>query len=625
MLDMDNNDSFVIMIIKEILFMYKKDYEKLILKRIDKNFDKVMPVGSVVAFGSAVAIYMSSIPNIFAIADIVIGLIFVLIYINRGGIKTEIKILVTIIIPIVLGIFSFLDGGFSSGTVTLILMSNAIAVLFLSKRKSAAIAILSLVSLFALWMWTISVSFNPVTLPNTAMWIIQILTIVLFLIVYQVAVYTIKNHLLENIVELEEAVEMTYSLAYYDQLTGLPNQNLFTEKIERCIEKGVQKGYLVLFSLKSLNVINSVYGMDIGNRVLVEVVRCLDKIKEADEILARVGGNEFLVWIEEAHWNEMDKNLDKVITSFFNEFEIEEVRSSIEYFVCYARFDSTSETIESVYQKVHVALTYAKEQDSIEMIAFDENFEALIRRKSDLRKLLKIGIENKEFELYYQTKVDATTEDILGVEALARWHTEVYGVIGPDEFIPMTEDMNLVVEFGMITVDKALSDYPSLCKKYGQDITISINISPTFLKYEGFSDYMITMIRDSGIRYDRIILEITEEIIIESIEVVNAKLKTLRSHGIKISLDDFGTGYSSLNYLSMLTVDEMKIDKALVDHICDDERSGILLETIIHLSKQYEMMLVAEGVETKAQRDKLIDVGCNIIQGYYYSRPEPLQ
>lgn len=604
--------------------MDHKDYNHRILKNIEKSFDIIMPISAVITWVMGLVLYFGAAPVRFAMINMLVGLFLLSIFTFRKHISIEMKIMSTILLPIILGIDTFTDGGFYSGTTTLILISNVVAVLFLSRIRSFFIAVLSIVVMIGLWIWSSRTGFKLNVELTPMIWVIQILTMLLFIGIINIAVYALRHYLLENIGELETAVDMTYKLAYFDQLTGLYNQNMFMTQMETSAKEGTMEGYMVVFSLKSLNMINAIYGKTTGDQVLVEVAKCFNESLSDKEIFARVGGNEFVLWTEQADGAMLDRRIDHIRAEVDKKFSMQDIRKKVEYYICFAPLDTSEMSVLSAYEHMMLALTYAKHSRDDNIVGYDKIFQERIHRLSTLRELIRDAVTEGSFHLNYQAKVNALKGNVIGVEALARWQTEALGSISPVEFVHLTEQMNLANDFGRVIVKKAFADYKRLCDKYGEGITLSVNIAPSFLMHSKFVEFMQWMIESSDVPTDKLILEITESTVIEGVKGVNEVLKPLRDLGVKISLDDFGSGYSSFNYLASISVDELKIDKTLVDQICHSDRSRILLSTIIQLSKQYELSLVGEGVEEERQRDMLVEMGCPIIQGYLYSKPEDL-
>jgi EAL domain-containing protein (putative c-di-GMP-specific phosphodiesterase class I) len=331
------------------------------------------------------------------------------------------------------------------------------------------------------------------------------------------------------------------------------------------------------------------------------------------------------MWIENISETELMTWFDQVNLFFKRDFVSPNMNKKLSFYIGYAAYTMGENKLEACYQKASLALTYAKSNDIQDIIAYNETFERLLRHDEHLKELLLSAIANKTFEIYYQTKVDALTNEIIGVEALARWCPPTLGYIGPSIFVPMVEKMHQAIVFGGIIIEKVFMEYDQLCRKYKKTMRVAINISPSHLMSEGFVQYVSQMAKKYNIQMENIILEMTEEVMIQGEQSVNVILNDIRQLGINISLDDFGTGYSSLNYLIKLDVDELKIDKSFIDQLRNNDKIIVLLQSIIYIAKKYDLVLIAEGVETQEQRDKLVELGCHNMQGYYYSKPEPIE
>lgn len=604
--------------------MIRKNYNEMILRRVEMSFDKLMPICAIVAWVSSVAIYFSTIPTRFAAIDGLSGVNFMLLSIFRRRVRVEFKVLFTIINPVVIGILSFMDGGFSSAGITLIMIGNVIAVLFLSRKKSILVSLLSIMIFVFLWYWSSRVDHSGAFDEKTAIWVIQFVTFVLYLVIIHTIVYSIRKYLIENIEDLDVSIEQIYDLAYFDQLTGLPNQHRFKDVLAKKMRKKDYTGYLVFMSVMNLDIINSLFGEKMGDEVLMEIARIFNELKLESELIGRISGNEFALWFEEADDSHFNKRLNSLLERFHNQYSVPNMTKKIDFNIGYAQYISGG-SFEDCYQKTSLALTFAKAHKDLKRIAYDHTLDIMIRYDETMKELLEEAIENDAFQLFYQAKVNTFTNQVVGVEALARWNPEVLGSVTPKKFIPIIEKMNISIEFGELIVDKALKDYDILCHKYGENLKLSINISPMHFVSAGFDSYIKSRLEKYQIEPDKVILEITEEVMIVDIESVSSVIYRLQEIGVKISLDDFGSGYSSLNYLSLFDIDELKIDKSFVDQIFHNEKIEIMLKTIIELGKEYNLNIVAEGVETKQQYLKLLILGCNEIQGYYFSKPEPLE
>lgn len=604
--------------------MIRKDYNTMILKRIEISFNKLIPIGALIAWISAYFIYDSVIPIRFAYINIGMGIVLMVLFIFRKSIHVEVKIMIVSIIAALLGVLSFLHGGFSSGGMVLLIISNIIIVAFLSKIKSIISSVSIMVVFIGLWLWAKGGYLAVGHYEGDVIWSIKFMVMLLYLIIMQTIIFAIRKYLLENILELEDSIDQTYKLAYYDQLTGLPNQFMLKEEFTKRAEENSITGYLVLFDLKDFNLINSIYSESVGNEVIITTSQVFNEIKNDMEFLAKVDGNKLVYWSENLTQEAFEERLEYVMTQFHLRYKGPVMKRKVEFFLSYAHFTGNETNIGECYQKAQLALVFAKTHNISKVIAYDGELEKQTRYEAAIKEQLEEAIITGEFQLYYQTKVNALTGEIVGVEALARWNIDSLGTVGPNVFIPIIEKMNMSVIFGEMIIKKALAEYEGLCEKYHKNIQLSINISPSHLISQGFVQFVKSEIGKQGINPNRIILEITEEVIIKGVDIITDIMKALKEVGVKISLDDFGTGYSSLNYLATLNIDELKVDKSFIDQIEKSHKINILLKVIIQLTELCELNIVAEGVETKEQCDMLVELGYNVIQGYYYSRPEPL-
>lgn len=606
-------------ILSEVTAVDNEILEEVIIQRLNERIDRILPYISLVAWLAAGVIFLSNIHNRFAIVNILLGILFFTLFLLKKHMTGSMKIITMIIVPIVAAVFFFTDGGFSSGGIILILMSNSVASLVLSKRHSIYIGIFSIAVLLGLWLWTDLSGFVESEIEMNTIWMMQLLLIFLFIFVFRVVFYGLQEDLIATIKKMQERT-------YYDAVTGIPNYMYITEQLSKRQEKG--EGYVVvMLSLKNLNMFNAIYGYVVGNTILLHIAKQIQSLIDEEEMVARVGGNEFAVCIYEEEGISLKKRLQDLYTKLTVEFTLVQYRNQLEFIMTYAQKPEEPISLNMLYQRAALAMTYAKYKQEEGVVAYDDAFEKWLKRNNHLKNLLKQSEPNwSGFYLQYQGKVYAPDERVVGVEALARWMAPGYGFVSPLEFITLIEHMNLHTEFGRFVLNAALKDYDRLCLKYneGERIHLSINISPSYLMDERFVSDVLSAFYRSSIAPGYLYLEITEETVLEDVDRVNNILRPLKEAGIRISLDDFGSGFSSLNYLARIEVNEMKLDKQLIDQIVINPKATILLETLVMLAKEYDMQLVAEGVEEKEQRDVLLKMGCHIIQGYLYHKPESL-
>lgn len=599
----------------------KNDQNEMILRKIESSFNKVVPVVVIVALFAAIAAFMGPLPDYFIWIDGGIAIVFLVLAVLHEKINIHLKIVIAVMICYVVGIISFLDGGFNSAGTLLIVLGNIVAVLFLKRIYGMLYSIGAVIMYYSLWR--ISIIYDTSFSASKDEWIIQILLIGLIVLLLQAGVYSMKSFLLSSILNLEENAKHINSLAYYDNLTKLPNLLCFKKILkERTLNHNVN-GFIVYASIKSFDVATSVYGEQFANSLLIDTVNILKSHQKENVVIARVGENLFALWYENITKDELLSEFERYRILFKHRNRNNESKKRIDCFSSYYNHRN-SDDVEQSIQKASLSMTYVLQKNSKNIIEYDIDFENYLREQEEKKELVKRAIENSDFEVYFQTKVDARRNKIIGVEALARWKTKDYGYISPCEFIPLIEELGLSIAFGNLIVEKALGHYSELQKKYGTDISLSINVSPTYLMSNNFVKNLEHQILIHRVPFIKVIIEITEEIVIRGLEEANDRLQEIRKMNIRVSLDDFGTGFSSLNYLMSLKVDELKIDKSFIDQLDDNPLTIGMLESIRHMSEQFNLALIVEGVEREEQVARLVGIGCHYIQGYFYSKPEKL-
>jgi len=416
---------------------------------------------------------------------------------------------------------------------------------------------------------------------------------------------------------------LTY-LAYNDTLTDLPNRNAFKDNVSKTLSRGVTRGYLVQMDIHDFKTINSIFGYELGNGLLKRIGVHLQKPKYEEMVLARTSGNEFSMWVHGRNRAEVYELL-KEIHYDLNQIDIlQEVNQSIELHFAFARYPDHGNDFESLYEKASIAMKFAKEQGDTKPHGYTEEMEQSILHERDMRIQLEAAIDNGEIYPAYQAQKNYKTDKVVGVEGLARWHSTKLGQVSPGVFVPAVHNFFLDEKFGQYMVDRILGDYKALQSKYGMDITVSINISPIYFTSESFVAYTQKKLDQYGVPPEKVIYEITEDLLLDNFELVREVVEQIRGIGIKLSIDDFGTGYSSMSYLAMIPLDEMKIDKSFVDRLTDGPQAVKLFKTLCSVAEVFGYTLIAEGVESYEQLEIISDTSLEIIQGYLYSKPEKL-
>lgn len=415
--------------------------------------------------------------------------------------------------------------------------------------------------------------------------------------------------------------------AYNDMLSGLPNRNFLREYITDRVaqESGVSDYHLVLMDIKDFKSVNALYGNTYGDGIIEQIGEIMRLMKREDKIFARVSGNEFAIWMKSSSQEAVFEEIHNLKVQLNEKLSYHGFSQTVDFFTSCCEFSENSRTFDMLYQKASIALQVAKESHYLHTIAYEDDMYYAIERETRMRGLVETAIRKDEFLLYYQNKVNAHTEEVVGVEALARWFPAEIDAIGPSEFIPLIVRAGLMSRFSSYVIQKALDDYPLIVKKFGPHVTLSINISPSIFNSDNFVEFVTANIAQRGIDPSKIYLEITEDFLVSDFDRIAIKIKMLRAEGVRIALDDFGTGYSSLNYLTSVQFDEIKVDKRFIDGILGDFRARALLKSIVDIGRAFDYVIVAEGVETEEQVEVVRRIGCSLIQGYAYSKPEPLE
>lgn len=468
---------------------------------------------------------------------------------------------------------------------------------------------------------------------NPREWIFNSISLILFSVLTGFLIQRLRSKLIKNIVYLKESRSKILKsqkhidkLAFYDSLTHLPNRHLFDKLIQNRISSGVSESLLLLINLKGLKVINALHGIEFGDQILT-LTGCVLKLytdEKQDILVASLGGDEFIIWIE----NSTKLKIETAIVNFdLNNNELltpDRLGHRLQYRVSGLQFPNDATNLDEMIRKLSIAMNVAREGHLTKLVWFQAGMELKIEREQKLKNYLEKAVNHSNFKIAYQEKVDITSKETVGLEALARWSLPEFGEVSPEEFIPIITNSDLIVPFGKCIFEKVISHIPRLLDLYGKQIKISINISPIFFLYPNFNEYIIHYLMDHKIDPKNLIFEITEDVFLDEIETIQKIVFELRSKGISVSLDDFGKGYSSLHYMQKIQFDELKIDKSFLDDIACSDRNFLLLESICHLADSLGLKTIAEGIENEEQLLRLKQTTCHVVQGYLYSKPQIL-
>lgn len=426
--------------------------------------------------------------------------------------------------------------------------------------------------------------------------------------------------------ELEEQNKKLNHIAHHDLLTALPNRLLFLNRLEQSIKlaKRHKTQVSVMFlDLNQFKEVNDTCGHASGDQLLQEIAQRLKPCVRQNDTIARLGGDEFTIIIEGLENENIVNIIQKIIDSMKDPFFIAGHTFYTSFSIGISSFPEDGDSADILLRNADIAMYKAKEhgRNTYEFYRKVMSINAL--KKSDLGNALRHAIENNDFEAYYQPKINALTNKVIGMEALIRWHDTVHSMIPPDEFIPLAEELGLISKIDEWMMEETLKTALAWQKEGLFIGKISLNLSMKQLEDKDFIGNLKNIIRKTEFNPKFLELEITESQIMKNPETTINVLNAIKALGVTISIDDFGTGHSSLAYLKWLPVDKLKIDRSFIQEIPNNEDDMAIVKAIIVLAKSLKLDLIAEGVETIEQKDFLVDLGCSNIQGYFYSKPLP--
>ncbi|SDO23223.1 EAL domain-containing protein [Alkalicoccus daliensis] len=412
-------------------------------------------------------------------------------------------------------------------------------------------------------------------------------------------------------------------LAYHDELTKLPNRRYFQKELEQLFLEEKKSTALLLIDLDGFKNINDTFGHSNGDKLLQSVAERLQQSIQTKGLLARISGDEFMVLIpaleEEA---ELHLIAQQLLCQFQRPFLIENRTFYTTASIGAAIYHNTPPSLEEYMVHVDAAMYKAKSQGKNDYRMFSPEMYINSSEELLLENDLREAIKKEELLLHYQPQVDAFSGEIAGFEALIRWNHPVHGLLSPDKFIPLAEKTGLILPIGQWVIHTACRQHSSWMKAGLAPLKISVNLSAHQFLKQDFTKNVEEIMSTYSMNPAYLEFEITESMAMDFSYALKV-LEELKSLGVQISMDDFGTGYSSLLYLKQLNIDTLKIDKYFVDDLLEGTYGSVLVSTIIAMADAMQLKVVAEGVETKAQLQELQSLGCQLIQGYYFSKAVP--
>ncbi len=425
-----------------------------------------------------------------------------------------------------------------------------------------------------------------------------------------------------DLTRLKQDEEDITKLKNYNIETNLPNEKLLLKLLQSNVESTKNN----IFGLFCFSIIN--YYDLINNRgdeeirkAIKEFIKDINTLISKNDFIAQISKNTFVIGLVNYESKSEIKNF---IDIFFN-YNKESLNDQKDccYFQIKAGVSTYSKNTinpKELLRDANIALEVAKTNNTIDYLFSSSELTNEVNHKMELSILLRKAIINDELDVHYQPQIDCNSNKIIGVEALIRWNNKKFGNIGPFEFIPIAEKTGFIIDLGYWLIERIFQDYNKIKYIIPNDFKISINISALQFQDNKLVKIFTDLSKQYDVNLNKIEIEITESILVNDINIVNSQLKKFKNLGISISLDDFGTGFSSLSYLKMIIIDKIKIDRKFIKDYPEYDNGG-LAKIIVQLAKELDLKVITEGVETKIQLDYIKSIGCNYIQGYYYSKP----
>lgn len=428
-------------------------------------------------------------------------------------------------------------------------------------------------------------------------------------------------------VELKAQKDHAEFMATHDVLTGLPNRAYLHTRMQQSLARANRSGdevAVAFIDLDSFKSINDSFGHEYGDYLLTQVADAMQKVVRDSDTVSRLGGDEFVVVIEDYNNGaRIGRVIERLFSCVGRYYSIGEYETYVTWSCGVVVYPRDGEDVHTLLKHADTAMYSAKSRGPNNFVFYDAAMSAEVGDQLALRDELRLAQERGQLEVYYQPIVDASSGQIASAEALLRWNHPQRGLLAPGGFIEVAEHSGLINPIGDWVMREALKTAAIWQALVDHPVSMHVNVSAHQLKQGDFVERVVAALRDSGMPAQVLDLEMTESALIEDAARAERLLVSLKAIGVQIALDDFGTGFSSLSYLKSLPVDAIKIDKSFIDDLPSGDRSAALVEAVLTLGERLHNDIVAEGVETQAQRDWLVEHGCRFLQGYYFSRPQP--
>lgn len=446
---------------------------------------------------------------------------------------------------------------------------------------------------------------------------------------------TITNYVttFRDISTTKAAVSEIKHLAFYDHLTGLPNRRLLIDRLNQALASSARSrnnGALLFIDLDDFKTLNDTLGHNMGDLLLQQVAQRMEGCMREGDTVARLGGDEFLILLEDLSAQEMEaatqaKNVgNKILASLNQPYQLGSHEYHSSPSIGATIFSNGNHSQEELLKQADIAMYQAKKSGRNTLCFFDQGMQEAINARAALESELRMALEKRQFQLYYQPQVDDSFHPS-GAEALIRWNHPERGLVSPAQFIPLAEETRLILPIGQWVLETACAQLKAWQQQeITHELVLAVNVNAQQFHMAGFAAQVQAVVQRYDINPMRLKLELTESMLLEDIENTIATMSALKKIGVQISLDDFGTGYSSLQYLKRLPLDQLKIDRSFVCDLTSSRSDTAIVRTIIEMARNLDLDVIAEGVEMEEQRQILIKNGCTHFQGYLFGKPVPL-
>jgi diguanylate cyclase (GGDEF)-like protein/PAS domain S-box-containing protein len=433
--------------------------------------------------------------------------------------------------------------------------------------------------------------------------------------------------ILHDITERVKSQKLLEYMATHDSLTNLPNRLLFSDRVNHAManaRRNKNKIAVLFLDLDDFKAVNDAFSHSQGDKLLITVSNRISNCLRETDTVSRFGGDEFAILLENINKPEnIAQVAEKIIHEISQPMVIQANQYSISGSIGISIYPDDSVHTDQLIQNADAAMYRAKDRGKNTYQFYTPDMTREVMERLRIVTQLKNAVTQNDLELYYQPQVDAQHGEIIGIEALLRFFAPGKGFISPEVFIPIAEKAGMIVEIGEWVLAKACQQNQKL-KQQGFNVQLSVNISGKQLNHPSLVPTVAKALKDTDIRPEMLELEITENSMFENIDYAIHVIKELKDLGVKIAIDDFGTGYSSLGYLTQLALDTIKIDKSFAHNITNDPNRMAVVRGMVAIAQALNVVIVIEGVETREQLKFFQDLGCAIIQGYYYSPPVPV-